>query len=52
MALQRAKLGDIAFIGSSAGSIYANASGVKTYVKGLVLHNTRLVRGAWHAWRR
>jgi hypothetical protein len=40
MALQRAKLGDIAFVGSSAGSIYANAAGVKTYVKGLVLHNT------------
>jgi hypothetical protein len=40
MTLQRAKLGDIAYVGSSVGSIYANAAGVKTFIKGLMLHNT------------
>lgn len=39
MALQRAKLGDIAYVASSAGSIYANPSSTKTLVTGLVLFN-------------
>lgn len=40
MALQRTKLGDIAYIASSAGSIYANPASTTTVIKGLVLHNT------------
>jgi hypothetical protein len=40
MALQRAKLGDIQYIASTAGSIYANPASTKTYVKGFILHNT------------
>lgn len=40
MALQRAKLGDIQYVGSSAGSIYANPSSTKTFIKGFTLHNT------------
>jgi hypothetical protein len=40
MALQRAKLADIATIAATAGSVYANPASTKTYVKGLVLHNT------------
>lgn len=40
MALQRGKLADIQFIGDSASSIYANSASTKTYIRGLVLHNT------------
>lgn len=40
MSLQRAKLADIQYIGASAASIYANPAVTKTFVKGLVLHNT------------
>ena len=40
MSLQRAKLADIAYIASSAGSIYSNPSSTKTFVRGLMLHNT------------
>lgn len=40
MALQRTKLGDIAFIATTAGSIYANPASTKTVIKGLILHNT------------
>ena len=40
MALQRTKLGDIAYIPATAGSIYANPSSTKTFVRGLTLHNT------------
>jgi len=40
MALQRAKLSDIQSIASSAGSIYANPASTKTFLRGLMLHNT------------
>jgi len=40
MALQRTKLADIAYVASSAGSIYANPASTTSVVKGLVLHNT------------
>ncbi len=40
MALQRAKLGDIAYVPGTAGPIYANPAGTKTFVRGLILHNT------------
>lgn len=39
MALQRGKLADIQYISDSAASILTNASGDKTYVRSLVLHN-------------
>lgn len=39
MALQNAKLADIAYIATTAGSIYANPSSTKSYVKGLMLFN-------------
>jgi hypothetical protein len=38
--LQRAKLGDIAYVGSTAASIYANAASTITLVVGISLHNT------------
>jgi len=38
--LQRASLGNIAYVGSSAGSIYTNPSSTSTLVVGLTLHNT------------
>ena len=40
MSLQRGKLGDIAYIASTAGSVLTNASGTKTYVRSVMLHNT------------
>lgn len=40
MALNRTKLADIAYIASSAGSIYSNPASTKTYIRGFVLHNT------------
>jgi hypothetical protein len=40
MALLRSKLGDIQYIASTAGSIYANPASKKTYIKGFLLHNT------------
>lgn len=40
MALQRAKLGDIQYIASTAGSVYTNAASTKTYVRGFTFHNT------------
>lgn len=40
MALSRVKLADIAYVASSAGSIYSNPSSTKTLVVGLSLHNT------------
>lgn len=39
MALQRTKLGDIAYVGSTAASIYANPASTKTFVRGVVLFN-------------
>lgn len=39
MALQRTKLADIAYIASTAGSIYANPASTKTYVRGFTIHN-------------
>lgn len=39
MALQRAKLADIAYIGTTAASIYSNPSSTKSFVKGLILFN-------------
>lgn len=38
--MQRAKLADIQYVAASAGSIYANPASTKTFVRGLVLHNT------------
>jgi hypothetical protein len=41
MALQRAKLADIATVAASPASVYTNTpAGTKTYIKGIVLHNT------------
>lgn len=40
MSMQRTKLADIQYVGSSAGSIYANPASTKTFVRGLILHNT------------
>jgi len=40
MSLQRAKLADIQYVASSAGSIYANPASTKTFVRGITLHNT------------
>lgn len=39
MALQRAKLADIQYVGSSAGSLYANPSATKTLIAGVTLFN-------------
>lgn len=43
MALQRTNLGFPQFLPSSVGSIYSNPSGKKTYLKGIILHNTNTV---------
>lgn len=40
MALQHTKLADIQTLPATAGSIYANPASTKTYIRGLVLHNT------------
>lgn len=40
MALQRAKLADIQYLASTAGSIYANPASTTTFLRGLLLHNT------------
>ncbi len=40
MALQKAKLASIQYVGSSAGSIYSNPASTKSLVRGFVLHNT------------
>lgn len=40
MALQRAKLADIQYVPAAAGSIYANPASTKTFIRGLLLHNT------------
>lgn len=39
MALQRTKLADIQYVPSSAGSLFSNPSGAKTYVRSLTLFN-------------
>jgi len=39
MALNRAKLADIAEIASSAGALITNAASVKTWIRGITLHN-------------
>jgi hypothetical protein len=39
MALQHAKLADIAYVASSAGSVYANPASTKSYLKGVILFN-------------
>lgn len=39
MALQRAKLADIQYIGTTAASIYSNPASTKSFVRGLVLFN-------------
>lgn len=38
-ALIHGKLADIAYVASSVGSIYANPSSTKTYIRGIVLFN-------------
>ena len=40
MTMQRAKLADIQYIASSAGSIYSNPASTKTFVRSLIFHNT------------
>lgn len=40
MALQHTRLAALAFIPTSAGAIYTNPAGTKTFVRGLLLHNT------------
>jgi hypothetical protein len=39
MALARTKLADIAYVASSAGSIYSNPSSTKTYIRSMTLFN-------------
>jgi len=39
MAITRGKLADIAYIASSAGSVYANPAATKTFIKGWTLFN-------------
>ncbi len=40
MTMQRTKIADIQYVASSAGSIYSNSSGEKTYLRSLIFHNT------------
>lgn len=40
MALAPAKLSEIAYIASSAGSVYTNPAATTSYVKSLLIHNT------------
>ena len=40
MALVRGKLADIQTVAATVGSIYANPASTKTYIRGIVLHNT------------
>lgn len=40
MALQRTRLADIAYLGSSNAAFYTNAASTESYIRGLVLHNT------------
>lgn len=40
MAMERGKLADIQTLSDSTASIYTNPAATKTYVRGLVLHNT------------
>lgn len=40
MALQRTKLSDIQTLPSSVGVLYANPAGMRTYIRGILLHNT------------
>jgi hypothetical protein len=39
MALQRAKLGDIAYVAATAGSLYSNPTSTKTFIRGVLLFN-------------
>jgi hypothetical protein len=39
MAITRGKLADIAYIASTAGSVYANPSSTKTFIKGFSVFN-------------
>jgi hypothetical protein len=39
MAIQHAKLADIAYVASSAGSVYTNPASTKSFLKGLILFN-------------
>jgi hypothetical protein len=43
MALQRAKLSDIQFISTTAGIAYSNPTGVKTYIRGIIIFNANTV---------
>jgi hypothetical protein len=40
MALNRAKLADAQQVASSAGALITNAASTKTWIRGIVLHNT------------
>lgn len=40
MTMQRAKLADIQYVGSSAATIYTNPSSTKSFIRSIVLHNT------------
>lgn len=40
MALQNTRLTEIAYVPSSVGSIYSNPNLTKTFVRGIILHNT------------
>lgn len=39
MTLQRAKLADIQYVPSSAGSLYSNPAGTKTFIRSITLFN-------------
>lgn len=40
MTLSRGKLADIQYISNSTSSVYSNPSSTKTFVGGIILHNT------------
>lgn len=40
MAMNRTRLADIAYLGSSNAAFLTNGASTKTYVRGLILHNT------------
>lgn len=49
-ALQRARLKDSQFLPSSAGSIYTNPSGTKTWIRGFTIHNTNSASELVEIW--
>lgn len=40
MSLQRTRLTEVAFLSNAAASVYANPADTKSFVRGILLHNT------------